>query len=1057
MLLASWLRTLRRRRLGPSSCQARLDRRPQCMPLRPRLEALEDRTVPSTFVITTTADTDTYTSNPAITSGSLRDAINYANNYPGPVTITFGLPADDPHHYYYRDDGHSGQISRADIAVTTAADDSAIPDIDPDWRHSWWSIQPTSSLPSIGNTVLIDGYSQPGASPNTLCGVGQLGKAPGDASLYGDNAVLKIELDGSAASQLTPPGVPVPVGLGLYSSSSAVEGLVLNRWSGAAIRTGFGSGYTIQGNFIGTDVSGTTAFDAAGNHLGNVIGVDVNGQATIGGATAPDRNLISGAWTSDINGNRSFGMGITFSYPFISGSPALVEGNFIGTDRTGTRAYDALGQPLGNANFGVDLYQSGNVVVGGTQAGEGNLLSGNRGGIDTVVAGGLVEGNFIGTDVTGTRSLPNNWVGLFLAAPRTQVGGAAAGAGNLIADGMVTSSSTIQGNWIGMNVLGEPTHQGAIDTRDGNTIGGDVAGAGTLMANDVFVNGGSNNLIVHNQFGGGGSIDIRFGATGNIVRHNTVTEAGYAVEIYQSNNNLIDSNTLSGNKVGINLGASNNNVLCGNTLRGDNVGIFLDGSNDNVLSDNHITDCATGEAGVELLGNNNVLRGNTIFSNDYGVYLDEGTANQLTQNVIYDNSQAGIGLLQGVNNNQPAPVLTNVVSTCRGTVITGTLASEPNSMVHLEFFANSVAGPGGNGEGETYLGADNPTTGADGSFTVSLPAVIQLPQPYISATATVSHSTSTFSQDFTVTNLAPTASAGGPYTIRYGDSLTLDASASCDDDNDTLTYTWTINGQALTSSGSPTLTLTGAQLVALGVSTGQVNNVSVLVDDGHGFTDSAQTTLTVTKASTQVNLVPSAATSLLNQTVTFTVTVLSISPGAGQPSGTVQFQVNGCNAGAPVPLVNGQAFWTTSALPIGPHTITAVYSGDGNFLASSSAPLVQAVDYRFGGFLPPLTQNGTSKLGSTLPIKWQLTDANGNFLSDLAAVKSLQIQSVDAQGHALAAPFNPAGSGGTTLRYDSTANQYVFNWSTKGLNAGYYEIELTLADGTVETLTLQLR
>jgi streptogramin lyase len=99
-----------------------------------------------------------------------------------------------------------------------------------------------------------------------------------------------------------------------------------------------------------------------------------------------------------------------------------------------------------------------------------------------------------------------------------------------------------------------------------------------------------------------------------------------------------------------------------------------------------------------------------------------------------------------------------------------------------------------------------------------------------------------------VLNQPPTAHAGGPYTITYGTPLMLDASASTDPDGDALTYTWTINGHTQTSSSSPTLTLTWPQLAALGVAGGQVDSVSVLVDDGHGFTDTKQTTLTVNPA-----------------------------------------------------------------------------------------------------------------------------------------------------------------------------------------------------------------
>src|SRR5262249_23105653 len=152
-----------------------------------------------------------------------------------------------------------------------------------------------------------------------------------------------------------------------------------------------------QGNRIGTDVTGTES-------LANSIGV-FGEQAlfnTVGqfygffGGTGPGAaNLISG--------NTNAGLYL------IGGSNNTVQGNLIGTDVTGTRA-------LGNGRFngtygGLYLYQEHNAVIGGTAPGAGNVISGNgldglalgQNGItlDQFTTGTVIQGNYIGTDVTG--------------------------------------------------------------------------------------------------------------------------------------------------------------------------------------------------------------------------------------------------------------------------------------------------------------------------------------------------------------------------------------------------------------------------------------------------------------------------------------------------------------------------------------------------------------------------------------------------------------------------------------------------------------------------------
>lgn len=155
---------------------------------RPWLEQLEDRCLPSTFSVINTSDSGL---------GSLRQAVldanahgNFLNPGGAPDLIAFNIPADDPGHVYYRNDGVAAHLTLASINTTTAAVDSAIADIDPDWPHGWFAIK----LPIqrdvallITDGVVINGYSQAGASANT--------NGPG----LGDNAVLRIELDGTGS------------------------------------------------------------------------------------------------------------------------------------------------------------------------------------------------------------------------------------------------------------------------------------------------------------------------------------------------------------------------------------------------------------------------------------------------------------------------------------------------------------------------------------------------------------------------------------------------------------------------------------------------------------------------------------------------------------------------------------------------------------------------------------------------------------------------------------------------------------------------------------------
>ena len=100
-------------------------------------------------------------------SGSLRDAVLSANANQGGDTIHFNIPPTDPRHFYYQDNNVAGTVSETSIASTTAADDTAISDIDPDWPHSWFSISTGGTRLTSDESLTIDGYTQPGSHANT--------------------------------------------------------------------------------------------------------------------------------------------------------------------------------------------------------------------------------------------------------------------------------------------------------------------------------------------------------------------------------------------------------------------------------------------------------------------------------------------------------------------------------------------------------------------------------------------------------------------------------------------------------------------------------------------------------------------------------------------------------------------------------------------------------------------------------------------------------------------------------------------------------------------------
>lgn len=386
------------------------------------------------------------------------------------------------------------------------------------------------------------------------------------------------------------------------------------------------TGNTVEGNFIGVDIDGdltqTPEFSEVdvGNYAG---GVYVRGGAlnTIVRDNVISKNGTASLWLSESR------TGILIEDFGTTGT--LVVGNLIGTDVTGTRR-------LGNNDHGIAIsFGSARNTIGGTTVAERNILSANGfRGINITDNGtdeNVVQGNYIGLDITGTVDIGNDDSGVAIGfGPKGNlIGGEAAGARNVIAgnrdDGVVIFSSgsnnnIIQGNYIGTNAGG---------TR---AIPNDVMG--------VFIVGqASNNLV------GGRTAAAR---------------------------NIISGNGDDGVRI-------TNSGTTGNRVEGNYIGVAANGSSPLGNSDRGVL-VVTGASG-NFIGGDAPEAGNVIaFSGLDGVEINGANtrANRISHNSIHRNTLKGIAHTFDGNDLIPAPVLTGL-GPIRGT-------TSPNALV--EFFAD---------------------------------------------------------------------------------------------------------------------------------------------------------------------------------------------------------------------------------------------------------------------------------------------------------------------------------------------------------------------------------
>ncbi|WP_324721061.1 MopE-related protein [Salinimicrobium sp. HB62] len=415
-----------------------------------------------------------------------------------------------------------------------------------------------------------------------------------------------------------------------------------------------------------------------------------------------------------------------------------IKGNFLGVTPDGRSAF--------SNTFGVALVNSSGNIIGGTQPGDRNLISGNHvmtgWGIGIYIHGensydNRIQGNFIGTDATGTQAIPNYWgIVTHEGANNTLIGGATAQTRNIISGNIRTGvyvlspDNIISGNYIGLGqngemlaYFGESRQQGIrlwTEAASNNTIGGLEPGEGNVISGNIYFNA------------------ITIGAppetplTGNKVFGNfigTDPSGQYEVPNYRgitmtAKSVTVANNLISGNYTfGVSIHASKDIQVYNNLI-----GTKADG----------VSPLGNGEFGIQIFNGseNNIIgssldgKGNTIAHNGAGgilvSYFDnrgsqvttQPLKNTLTKNNIFGNLNIGIDLdSNGVSENDPgdddfgANFLQNFPDITEASVVDQVLdldyvvPSDPANSVYpitVEFFKSD-----GNRQGKDYLTSDD--------------------------------------------------------------------------------------------------------------------------------------------------------------------------------------------------------------------------------------------------------------------------------------------------------------------------------------------------------------
>ena len=502
------------------------------------------------------------------------------------------------------------------------------------------------------DTIEFDITSNEGAGPHTITIASSLTISQSviidgttETGYVANNASAPNPINGSKMIEITGGGASI-VGFH-FGGTSTLRGVVINDFDGTSAIFAANSGVTtFEGNYIGTDISGT----ASGSNGG--FGIVLNSGGTVIGGTDPeDRNIFSAIGGAEaIHGNGNAGTN-------------TILGNYIGLAKDGVTA-------LGNAGHGISMYTAGpSLVVGNGTTDGSNVISGNGSlGINYNTDGtSTIAGNLIGTDYTGTVDVGNTHSGIatYELADNLTIGGDTAGERNIISGnnthgidiGADTASGgvTVIGNYIGVTSGGTTALPNSSDgisiLSDSHTIGGDTAGERNIIsgngANGITLSTNSNDNIIQGNYIGVGSdgttdvgntgvgISISNGSYSNLIGGTTASVA-----------NIIKRNDDNG--VVVTNDASDNNAIIGNTISRNvdpNIDLGNDGSNANDAGDadtgaNDGLNYPVWISVTEIGGNTDAEYSLDVPAGDYRVETFSGNGETLidTQNITHTGS-----------------------------------------------------------------------------------------------------------------------------------------------------------------------------------------------------------------------------------------------------------------------------------------------------------------------------------------------------------------------------------------------------------------------------------